>query len=66
MIGKDYLRRQATTLRKMVRVTQNPSIANRLSLMAEEFDARLTNETIEPGREGHPVTRAANRDDGPD
>src|SRR5262249_18813466 len=34
MIAKDYFKRQAKTLRKMVRIVRNPSIADRLSLMA--------------------------------
>jgi hypothetical protein len=63
MIGKEYFKRQATTLRKMVRVTRNPSIADRLSLMAEHFDARSSNEIDEVGREVHPTTRTANRED---
>lgn len=40
MIAKDYFKRQAMTLRKMVRVTRNRTIANRLTLMADEFDNR--------------------------
>jgi hypothetical protein len=47
MIAKDYFKRQATTLRKMVRVTRNSSIADRLSLMAEDFDARSSRPTDE-------------------
>jgi hypothetical protein len=40
MINKDYFRRQARTLRKMVKVTQDDSVAERLRDMAEEFEAR--------------------------
>jgi len=65
MIGKDYFKRQATTLRKMVRVTKNSSVADRLSLMAEEFDARSTSETGDVDREARLPTRATNREDGP-
>ena len=40
MIGKDYFKRQAKTLRKMVKVTQDPVVADRLCEMADEFEAR--------------------------
>jgi hypothetical protein len=64
MIGKDYFQRQATTLRKMVRIAKNPSIADRLNLMADDFDTRSTIEMRESGRDVDPVSRAANREDG--
>jgi hypothetical protein len=47
MIAKDYFKRQATTLRKMVRVTRNRTLANHLTLMANDFDSRSTDETGE-------------------
>jgi hypothetical protein len=40
MIAKDYFRQQATTLRKMVRVTRNRTLANHLTLMANDFENR--------------------------
>jgi len=40
MIAKDYFKRQAKTLRKMVRVTKNETVANRLSSTADAFDNR--------------------------
>jgi hypothetical protein len=40
MIGKDYFKRQAKTLRKMVKVAQDPVVADRLCEMAEEFESR--------------------------
>jgi hypothetical protein len=66
MIAKDYFKRQATTLRKMVRVTRNPSTADRLSLMAEDFDDRSSRRTDEFGPAVHPLGRTVDREDGPD
>jgi hypothetical protein len=66
MIAKDYFKRQATTIRKMVRITRNPSIADRLSLMAEDFDARSSERTDEFGPVGYPLRRALDREEGPD
>jgi hypothetical protein len=40
MIGKDYFKRQAKTLRKMVKVAQDPVVAERLCEMADEFESR--------------------------
>lgn len=40
MIDKDYFKRQAKTLRKMVKVAQDLTVAERLSEMADEFDAK--------------------------
>ena len=47
MIAKDYFKLQATTLRKMVRVTRNRTLANHLTLMANDFDSRSTDGTEE-------------------
>jgi hypothetical protein len=47
MIAKDYFKRQATTLRNMVRVTRNRTIAHHLILMAEDFDNRSEHGTDE-------------------
>ena len=66
MIAKDYFKRQATTLRKMVRVTRNSSIADRLSLMAEDFDARSSASTDEFAPTAHPPGRTVDRKDGAD
>jgi hypothetical protein len=40
MIDKDYFKRQARTLRKMVKVAQDRTVAERLSDMASDFDKR--------------------------
>ena len=48
MINKDYFKRQAKTLRKMVKVAQDRTVAERLSEMADEFDAKA---------DGGPVAR---------
>jgi hypothetical protein len=40
MIDKDYFKRQAKTLRKMVKVAQDRTVADRLSDMASDFDQR--------------------------
>ncbi len=53
MIAKDYFKRQATTLRKMIRATRNPTLANRLTLMADEFDSRSADGT----EDGEPAVR---------
>ncbi len=38
MIGRDYFKRQAKTLRKMVKVAQDPVVADRLCELADEFE----------------------------
>jgi hypothetical protein len=63
MIDKDYFKRQARTLRKMVKVAQDRIVADRLSEMADEFDARAENDDSDrrfersrrgaAGNEGH-------------
>lgn len=40
MIGKDYFRRQAITLRKMVGLAQNKVAAEQLAHLAESFEAK--------------------------
>jgi hypothetical protein len=45
MIGKDYFKRQATTLRKMVKVAKDPMVADRLRDMAYEFEERARDGT---------------------
>jgi hypothetical protein len=45
MIGKDYFKRQATTLRKMVEVAQDKTVAERLIHLADDFEAKAD----EPG-----------------
>ena len=37
MIGRDYFKRQAKTLRKMVKVAQDPVVADRLCELADEL-----------------------------
>ena len=66
MIAKDYFKRQATTLRKMVRITRNPSIADRLCLMAEDFEARSSEQIDEFASAIRPPRHAVDREDGPD
>jgi hypothetical protein len=44
MIGREYFRRQATTLRKMVKVAKDPVVADRLSDMALDFEERARDE----------------------
>ena len=63
MIGKDYFKRQATTLRKMVRVTRNRTIANRLTLMAEEFDNRSEDGADTLAASASPRTDAVDREE---
>ena len=40
MIGRDYFKLQAKTLRKMVKVAQDPVVADRLCELADEFESR--------------------------
>ncbi len=40
MIGKDYFKRQATTLRKMVGVAPDEAVAERLTHLAADFEAK--------------------------
>jgi hypothetical protein len=65
MIDKDYFKRQAKTLRKMVRVAQDRTVADRLSDLADDFDARAKDGStrLEHGF-GQPW-RGADRDEGP-
>ena len=49
MIDKDYFRRQARTLRKMVKVAQDDTVAERLKDMADDFEARA----VETSRRDH-------------
>jgi len=66
MIPKAYFKRQATTLRKLVRITGNQTIANRLSFMADDFEHRSVEalDQLETPT-GHPV-RAADGENGTD
>jgi hypothetical protein len=58
MIGRDYFKRQATTLRKMVKVAKDPVVADRLSDMAHDFDQRARDEEgVDVHR--HPADRGA-------
>ena len=52
MIGKDYFKRQATTLRKMVEVTQDRTVAERLIHLADDFEAKA-GEPAAPGDNSH-------------
>lgn len=59
MIGRDYFKRQATTLRKMVRVAKDPVVADRLSDMAHDFEERARDEEGTVGLQLHPANRGA-------
>jgi hypothetical protein len=48
MIDRDYFRRQARTLRKMVKVAQDSTVADRLSDMADDFDKRAKDSSAPP------------------
>jgi hypothetical protein len=48
MIDRDYFRRQARTLRKMVKVAQDSTVADRLSDMADDFDKRAKDSPAPP------------------
>jgi hypothetical protein len=48
MIGKDYFKRQATTLRKMVSVAQDKTVATRLTFLADHFEAKADEEAGRP------------------
>ena len=64
MIDKDYFKRQATTLRKMVRITRNQSLADRLSHMAEDFDVRASDGADELHHQMRPFGHGADGDEG--
>ncbi len=54
MIGKDYFKRQATTLRKMVGVAQDKTVADRLTHLAADFEAKAdggSDPSEQPARE---------------
>jgi hypothetical protein len=55
MIGRDYFRRQAKTLRKMVKVAQDPVVADRLCEMADDFESRAG---TGPDEFDHPLDRS--------
>jgi hypothetical protein len=50
MIDKDYFRRQARTLRKMMKVAQDKMVADRLGDMADDFDNRAKQGAARPDR----------------
>jgi len=62
MIGKDYFKRQAKTLRKMVKVAQDPVVAERLCEMADDFESRADT-GLDERRMGF-AERAARGDEG--
>ena len=64
MIAKDYFKRQAKTLRKMIRVTRNPTIADRLNFMADDFDHRSADGTEEAAVAIAPPDGATDREEG--
>jgi hypothetical protein len=53
MIGRDYFKRQATTLRKMVGVAPDKTVADRLMHLADHFEAKADrgSESEKPARE---------------
>lgn len=54
MIGKDYFRRQATTLRKMVGVAQDKVVAARLTFLADDFEAKAHGSSDQPDKQPPP------------
>jgi hypothetical protein len=48
MIGKDYFKRQASTLRKMVGVAQDQTVAARLTFLADDFEAKADDGSKQP------------------
>jgi hypothetical protein len=65
MIDRDYFKRQARTLRKMVRVAQDRTVADRLSDMADDFEARANDGSARLEHGCGPPWRGADRDEGP-
>lgn len=61
MIGKDYFKRQATTLRKMVEVAQDRVVAAQLNHLAEDFEAKAEGGPDAPN--GNPGGPSAGADD---
>lgn len=53
MIGKDYFKRQASTLRKMVEVARDRTVAERLIHLADGFEAKA-------GQPGEPSVNSVN------
>ena len=47
-IDKSYFRRQAPLLRRMVRLAQNPVVADRLSEMVREYEMKANEGPDEP------------------
>jgi hypothetical protein len=64
MIGRDYFRRQAKTLRKMVKVAQDPVVADRLCEMAEDFEMRASVRSDEFERQLRAAGTRVRGDDG--
>lgn len=65
MIGKDYFKRQATTLRKMVGVAQDRVAAVRLTDLADDFEAKAGDKAGESSdRPEGAVQPAGDRGDG--
>ena len=66
MIGKDYFKRQATTLRKMVSVAQDKAVADRLTFLANDFEAKADGDSGRPeDRDGLPSGRGTKGADRP-
>ena len=59
MIGKDYFKRQATTLRKMIGVAQDKVVATRLTSLADDFEAKADEEPEPPKAPDRPPNRGA-------
>ena len=63
MIGSEYFKRQAMTLRKLIGVTKNPKIADHLIFLADEFESRAQDGPVEAdGAAAPPVRRSESRD----
>jgi len=64
MIDKNYFKRQATTLRKMVKVAKDPTVADRLSDMACEFEERADDRRAAFDPQRRVSNRGADGDEG--
>lgn len=67
MIGKDYFKRQASTLRKMVEVAQDRTVAERLIHLADDFEAKADEPggpADTPGAQASPVSRGGQANGG--
>lgn len=62
MIGRDYFKRQAKTLRNMVKVARDQAVADRLSEMADDFEARAAGDSGGFDRQVRALAQITDRD----